>query len=67
MMKCPHCQKNLAIEDRHFLEVTKGLKSLLVKAPCCGRGVWIEPVMRVQVKKYGGQRKKDSFGQDLIQ
>jgi len=61
-MKCPHCEKELRINEVVYLNLESYRGSVIAATNCCGKGVRVSDVVRVRVSPYTGDDTEDSWG-----
>lgn len=64
-MECPHCGKDLIVDNAPQYNVDVYGKPLLAIARCCGKGVRLIPVRSIRVEAYDGDRTEDDWGNPL--
>ena len=62
-MKCPHCNKELDILARCYINVeTYSPHKAIVTTECCGKLINLERVLNFKITKYNGNNTEDDWG-----
>jgi len=61
-MICPHCKKDLTLNNPVLYNVERYQSTVMAVALCCGRGVRVIPKMSFEVIKYMGKENHDDWG-----
>jgi hypothetical protein len=61
-MKCPHCEKELLINDVVYYNLETYRGSVIATTNCCGKGVRVSDVVKIRVSTYVGDETEDSWG-----
>lgn len=62
---CPHCGHELRVDTIAVLNVEEYRQPRLVKAECCGRGVYVQPVTTFIARPSYGCDSTDDWGREL--
>ncbi len=66
-MICPHCKKDLTLNNPVLYNAEAYHNSVLGVTLCCGRGVMVIPKMTFKITKYTGEKRQDDWGHIIKQ
>ena len=61
-MKCPHCGKELILNEVCYRNVEIYHNNAIARANCCGKLINLKLVISFNVTKYTGNAKEDDWG-----
>lgn len=64
-MECPHCGKELIVDSAPKYNVEAYGNPVVAIARCCGKGVVLSLVSRIDVNAYYGDRNEDNWGNPI--
>jgi len=66
MTKCPHCNKDLNILPRCYINVDEySPHQAVARTECCGQLVNLVMRRSYEISKYRGKRKEDDWGMEV--
>lgn len=65
-MKCPHCEVETELPEISRMYIARYHTDCTVAMPCCGVGVVLRPVTKIQVQLYKGDELQDDWGHDIF-